>query len=422
VSDIPQLVKFVPFDPATKMSEATVTTSEGETQRVVKGAFTAITGLAEPSPEATAAAHDLEGKGFRVLAVAAGPTNAMKLIGLIALSDPPRADSATLVAELHTLGVRTVMVTGDAPATAAIVAKAVGLNGAVCPAGPIPASVHPEQFAVFAGVLPEDKYKLVKAFQTGGHTVGMCGDGANDAPALRQAQIGIAVSTATDVAKSAAGMVLTTPGLAGIVAAVKEGRVTFQRILTYTLNSITKKTVQVLFLGVGLVMTGHAILTPLLMVIIMITGDFLGMSLTTDNVRPSPTPNSWQIGKLTVAGVAMGIGELIFCTAAVAVGAYRMGFSIGTLQTLAFIVIVFGNQATTYTNRERRHLWSSRPSFWLIGSSVADILIASTLAIRGVAMAPLPASVVIVTLGGAAAFAIILDLGKVPIFRRLGIT
>ena len=139
---------------------------------------------------------------------------------------------------------RTVMVTGDALATAAIVAHAVGLDGAVCPPGPIAENVHPEQFAVFAGVLPEDKYKLVKAFQKGGHTVGTsCGDEANDAPALRQAQIGIAVSTATDVAKSAAGVVLIDPGLAGIVAAVKVGRVTFQRILTYTLNSIIKKIV-----------------------------------------------------------------------------------------------------------------------------------------------------------------------------------
>ena len=206
------------------------------------------------------------------------------------------------------------MVTGDAPATAAIVAHAVGLDGPVCPPGPIPNAVLPEQFAVFAGVLPEDKYKLVKAFQKSGHTVGMCGDGANDAPALRQAQIGIAVSTATDVAKSAAGMVLTEPGLAGIVAAVKEGRVTFQRILSYTLNSITKKTVQVLFLVIGLIMTGNAILTPLLMVLIMITGDFLGMSLTTDNVRPSPMPNAWRIGNLTVAGIIMGIGELMFCS------------------------------------------------------------------------------------------------------------
>jgi H+-transporting ATPase len=196
------------------------------------------------APTASAAANELEAKGFRVLAVAAGPPAALQLLGLIALSDPAREDSAALVTELKTLGVRTVMVTGDAPATAAIVAHAVGLEGALCPPGPIPNEVQPVKFAIFAGVLPENKYKLVKAFQKAGHIVGMCGDGANDAPALRQAQMGIAVSTATDVAKSAAGVVLTDPGLAGIVAAVKEGRITFQRILTYTLNSVTKKIVQ----------------------------------------------------------------------------------------------------------------------------------------------------------------------------------
>jgi len=420
-SDAPKVIKFVPFDPGTKMSEATVLDPGGGTQRIVKGAFAAVVGLIQPSPTATAASEELEGKGFRVLAVAAGPPNAMKLAGLIALSDPPRKDSAALVTELQGLGVRTIMITGDAPATAAIVAHAVGLDGAVCPPGPIPDSVRPEQFAVFAGVLPEDKYKLVKAFQKDGHTIGMCGDGANDAPALRQAQIGIAVAAATDVAKSAAGMVLTEPGLGGIVAAVKEGRITFQRILTYTLNSITKKTVQVLFLAVGLIMTGQAILTPLLMVLIMITGDFLGMSLTTDNVRPSQAPNTWKIGILTIAGVSTGIGELAFCTSVLAFGAYRMGYDIEALRTLAFVVIVFGNQATTYTNRERRRLWSSRPSFWLVVSSVADLMIASTLAVAGIAMTPLPALVVAGTLAAAIAFAVILDLAKVPLFARLGI-
>jgi H+-transporting ATPase len=124
--------------------------------------------------------------------------------------------------------------------------------------------------------------------------------------------------------------------------------------------------VQVLFLAVGLVMTGQAILTPLLMVLIMITGDFFGMSLTTDNVRPSPTPNAWRIGNLTTAGVIVGLGELVFCTAVLAFGAWRMGFGIGALRTLAFIVIVFGNRATTYTNRGRPRLWSSRPSTWLV--------------------------------------------------------
>jgi len=420
-SDTPMIIKFVPFDPGTKMSEATVQDPGGGTQRVVKGAFAAVTDLTQASPTATAASGELEGKGFRVLAVAAGPANAMKLAGLIALSDPPREDSATLITELHQLGVRTVMVTGDAPATAAIVAHAVGLDGAVCPPGAVPDSVRPEQFAVFAGVLPEDKYKLVKAFQKDGRTIGMCGDGANDAPALRQAQIGIAVSTATDVAKSAAGMVLTEPGLAGIVAAVKEGRITFQRILTYTLNSIIKKIVTVLFLIVGLIMTGHAILTPLLMVIVMIAGDFLAMSLTTDNVRPSPLPNSWRIGNLTMAGVVMGTCLLAFCSAVLAVGKFEMGLGIDELRTLAFVALVFGSQATIYAIRQRRHLWGSRPSLWLAMSSVADILIAATLAISGIAMTPLPVLTVVEALAAALALALVLDLLKVPIFARLRI-
>jgi H+-transporting ATPase len=233
--------------------------------------------------------------------------------------------------------------------------------------------------------------------------------------------MGIAVSTATDVAKSAAGIVLTEPGLGGIVASVKEGRVTFQRILTYTLNSVTKKVVQVLLLAIGLVITGQAILTPMLMVIIMITGDFLGMSLTTHNVRPSPLPNTWRIGRLTIAGIFMGIAELLFCIAVLAVGIFSMKFGIEALRTLAFILIVFGNQATMYANRERRRLWSSRPSFWLVVSSVADILIASTLAIWGIFMMPLPLFVVAGTLAATVVFAFVVDAAKRPVFGRLGI-
>ncbi len=419
-TDLPKLIKFVPFDSATRMSEATAVGPNGGTLRAVKGAFAAVMALTEPMPTAAAAAREFEEKGFRVLAVATG-TPTMRLAGIVALSDQPRTDAAELIKELHNLGVRTVMVTGDAPATAAIIARAVGLDGAICPPGPLPESVRPEDFAVFAGVLPEDKYHLVQAFQKSGHTVGMCGDGVNDAPALRQAQMGIAVSTATDVAKSAAGIVLTKPGLEGVVAAVKEGRVTFQRILTYTLNSVTKKIVQVLFLAVGLIMTGQAILTPMLMVIIMITGDFLGMSLTTDNVRPSPAPNAWRVGNLTVAGVFMGISELVFCTVVLAIGKFRLNLGIETLRTLAFVLIVFGNQATMYTNRTRQRLWSNRPSLWLILSSAADLLIASTLANRGIAMAPLPLLVMGGTLVGAVVFAFLVDFVKVPVFHRLGI-
>ena len=412
---------FVPFDPAKRISEASVVGADGKPRRIVKGAFATVIGRVEPAPSAQAAAAELETLGMRVIAVAEGPPGAMKLLGLIALTDPPREDSATLVTELRALGVKMVMVSGDAPVTALAVARLVGLQGALCPPGGLSAGARLEDYSVYAGVLPEDKFKLVKNYQTAGHIVGMCGDGANDAPALRQSQIGIAVSTATDVAKSAAGIVLTEPGLAGIVSAIKQGRLIFQRILTYTLNSINKKIVQVLFIAVGLLMTGHAILTPLLMALIMIVGDFLGMSLTTDNVRPSEHPNSWHVGRLTIAGVIMGLGQLVLCVAVFATGKFVEGYDIDTLRTLAFVTIVFGNQATTYNNRERRHIWSSRPSVWLVASSIVDTSAAGILAVAGIAMAPLAPWAIASVLGAAAVFALLMDFVKVPLFRALSI-
>jgi H+-transporting ATPase len=421
-ANAPKLSHFEPFDPAKKMSEATAIDPKLGNVRIIKGAFAAISPLAAPSTAAPAAASELESKGFRVLAVAAGPPAAMQLLGLIALSDPPRGDSAALVKELKSLGIRTVMVTGDAPATAAIVAHLIGLDGAVCPPGPIPADVRPESFAVYAGVLPEDKYKLVKAFQKAGNNVGMCGDGANDTPALRQAQMGIAVSTATDVAKSAAGLVLTDAGLSGIVAAVKEGRITFQRILNYALNSVTKKIVQVMLLCVGLIMTGHSIFTPTLMIIVMLAGDILGMSLTTDNVRPSSLPNIWRIGNMTIAGIFMGVAELAFCVGVVAIGHFHMRLEIAALQTLAFIALVCGNQATTYAIRAHRRMWSApHPGRWVVLSSIADVAIAGILAYFGWLMMPLSFWVVSSVLAGAIAFAFVLDLVKVSVFSRLKI-
>jgi len=340
---------------------------------------------------------------------------------LIALSDPPREDSASLVAELHGLGVKVVMASGDAAATAVAVARAVGIQGELCPSDRPAENAKLEEYAVFARTLPEDKFKLVKGYQAAGHTVGMCGDGANDAPALRQAQIGIAVSTATDVAKSAAGMVLTTPGLGGIVSAVKQGRIIYQRVLTYTLNSITKKIVQVMFIAAGLVMTGHAILTPLLMAFIMIVGDFLGMSLTTDNVNPSIRPNSWQIGKLTVAGVVMGSGQLMFSVGILGMGHFIENYDVATLQTLAFVTVVCGNQATTYNNRERRRIWASRPSWPLVTSSLIDTSLACGLAWAGLAMSPLPLLAIAAIVGAAIAFAFAIDFVKVPVFKWLSI-
>lgn len=440
LADLPRVTRFVPFDPARKLGEALALDHDGAPIRIVKGAFATIEGLARTSDEARAIADALLGEGFRVLAVAArgvdpdgppglarkaepvSPADALSVIGFVALSDPPRADSAALIRELRTMGVHTVMVTGDAPVTAAVVARAVGLDGRVCPPGPPPASVDPQDYAVFAGVFPEDKFHIVRAFQKGGHTVGMCGDGANDAPALRQAQMGIAVSTATDIAKSAAGIVLTEPGLGGIVAAVTEGRIGFQRILTYTLRSMTRKIDQMLFLTTGLMMTGHAILTPLLMVILMTTGDFLSMSATTDNVRPSAKPNAWRIDNLTIAGIALGASNLVFCSSVLAVGVFELRLAMPALQTLAAVTLVFSGQAVFYVARERRRLWASRPGTWLVVSSVVDVAIISALAIRGVLMEPLPVAVVAAVLAASVALAFVLDNVKLAVFAHLRMT
>jgi H+-transporting ATPase len=415
------LIKFLAFDPSLKRAEATIRQADGSVARVVKGAFAAVHDLAKSPTDALVIADSLQAKGYRVLAVAVGPAAAMRLAGLIALSDPPREDSAGLVAELKRSGVRTIMVTGDAVATAKIVAAAIGIAGPAWATTPLPEDIRADEFSLFAGVLPEDKYRLVKALQKAGHIVGMCGDGANDAPALRQAQMGIAVSTATDVAKASAGMVLTEPGLGGIVAAVRTGRATFQRILTYTLRTIVHKTVQVLFLSIGLVMTGQAILTPMLMVLMMVTGDFLAMSSSTDNVRPSETPSVWRIGRLTVAGVLMGMADLLFCVSCLATGRFVLHLDPVTVRTLTVVTLVFSSQAVFYVSRERRHLWSSRPGRWLLVSSVVDLSFISLLAEQGILMAPLPIEVLAGLFLAAAAFAFLLDAVKLVVFRCLQI-
>jgi H+-transporting ATPase len=421
VIDEPELMSFLPFDPTVKRSEAAVREANGAVTHVVKGAFAVVQALSQPSPTCSAIVNELQAKGYRVLAVASGPPAELKMAGLIALSDPPREDSAALIAELTGLGVRTIMVTGDAPVTAQVVAGRIGISGPVWATTPLPGDLQADKFAIFASVLPEDKYQLVKALQKSGHIVGMCGDGANDAPALRQAQMGIAVSTATDVAKSAAGIVLTEPGLGGIVASVKEGRTTFQRILTYTLRSIVHKVVQVLFLATGLIMTGQAILTPMLMVLMMVTGDFLAMSSSTDNVRPSSTPSVWKISRLTAAGVIMGMFDLVFCVGCFSTGRFLLNLDIGALQTLTVVTLVFSGQAVFYVARERQHLWSSRPGKWLIISSAVDLALISFLSVNGVLMRPLAIAIVASLFSAAIIFSFLLHSVKVVLFRRLGI-
>lgn len=422
--DLPQLAHFVPFDPATKRSEATAVGPGGARVRIVKGAFATVASLCAENANTLQAAEALERQGYRVLAVAVGEAAPLQLAGLLALSDPPREEAAACIESLRRLGVKVLIATGDAAVTAEVIARKVGVEGAVLAHGPIPRGPLPhgpaaKAYEVFAGVLPEDKFQLVKSLQAAQHVVGMCGDGANDAPALRQAQIGIAVSTATDVAKAAAGIVLVKPGLGGILAAVREGRITFQRILTYTLRSLVNKVRQLLFIAFGLVVTGHPILTPIMMVMLMITGDFLAMSATTDNVVPSSLPNTWRIGSLTIAGAILGLLDLVFCAMVLAVGKYWAGLDVGTLQSLTMVALVFNGQAVFYVVRERRRLWSSRPSLIVVLASIADILILPAMAAVGFLVPPLPLAAIAGAFAAAIVLAFVLDLVKAALFQKL---
>ena len=374
--------RFTPFDPAVKMAEA-FAIDAGREIRVVKGAPAVVATVAPMTQTAQSELDRLTRAGYRTIAVAAGQSDSLELIGFIAFSDPPRADSAQLLTELRSLGVLPIMVTGDAAATAATVAHEIGLTGKVCPLGDIPASVGPTDFAIYAGVFPEQKFSLVKAFQKQGHAIGMCGDGANDAPALRQAQLGIAVSTATDVAKAAAGVVLTEPGLSGIVTCIKEGRSAFQRVLTYTLTIVVNKCVTLIVLGAGLIITGHAVLTPFLQALSMLTKHFVTMARAADRARPSAYPNAWRVRNLTLAAVPLGLFRLFYLVAILGVGWYFLRLSPGEMQTLTFTMLVFAGQGNLYVLRERGRLWRSRPAPVMLLASLWDLIVVASLAAGG---------------------------------------
>ena len=387
--------------------------------RIVKGAPAIVAGVAAMSAAAQAELDGLTRAGSRVIAVAAGTGDALEIVGFIAFGDPPRADSAELLSQLRALGVPSVMITGDAAATAAAVARQIGLDGPVCPPGAIPAGVEPGDFSVYAGIFPEQKFALVKAFQQHGHSVGMCGDGANDAPALRQAQMGIAVSTATDVAKAAAGLVLTEPGLAGIVAAIREGRSAFQRVLTYTLTMLVNKCVTILVLGAGLIITGHAVLTPLLQALSMLTNDFVTMARAADRAPPSQYPNAWRVRNLTLAALPLGLFRLAYLVAILAVGWYGLKFSPEEMQTLTFVMLVFAGQGNVYVLRARGPFWRSRPAPIMLVASFCDVAIVASLAAAGVLMSALPSGILCALAAATVLFTFGMDAIKRATFARL---
>ncbi len=414
-------VKFIPFEPATKRSEA-IFEENGELVRVTKGAPQAIAALnGVTHSDISRMADELSGHGLRVLAVASGLNNELHLSGLIGFQDPPRPDSASLVARLKELGIQIVMITGDGLETAKAIASRIGIGNAACRSDAL-ADTTPEKDGdceVYAEVLPEDKYRLVGKYQRAGYVVGMTGDGVNDAPALKQADVGIAVASATDVAKAAASLVLTSPGLGNVLTAIESSRRIYQRMLTYTLNKIIKTIQIAIFLSLGLILTHSFVTTPLLMVLLLFANDFVTMSISTDHVHPSPLPNRWKISSLVLGAVSLALPLLALSFSIFLYARNVLQLPLPQIQTLVFTMLVFSGQGTVYLVRERGHFWHSSPSRWMVIGTLVDFALVTILATSGILMASIPIGLVLANLGINLIYLFLVDFLKVSIFAKL---
>ena len=430
-----EVVRFVPFEPATKRSEAEVVV-RGDPHRVVKGAPQVVAALtAMPYGQVTGKVEELSSTGARVLAVAIGDAvGPLKLAGLVAFADPPREDAPSLVERLRLLGIHVVMVTGDGLATAEAIANRLGLGPVAVRAAVLrtgagagqethggPAGPTANLADVYAEVLPEDKLLLVSRLQGGGMVVGMTGDGVNDAPALRKAEVGVAVASATDVAKAAASLVLTDPGLGNIVAGVEVSRRIHQRMLTYTLNKIIKTLQVSIFLGLGLIVLGTFVTTPTLVVLLLLANDFLTMSIATDRVRTPQRPQRWGVRPLVWSSLALAIPLVALSFGVWELGLHLLGLGHSSLQTLSFVWLVVSGQATVYLVRQREHFWHAAPSHWLAASSGLGLAAVLLLAWGGWLMAPVPAPDLGALLLVAGAYLVAGDLFKARIFRWAGL-
>jgi H+-transporting ATPase len=398
-------VSFAPFDAKNRRTEAVVE-QNGQRLRVMKGALRTIAevcGLGPPAIEELEARVKVSAeKGYRTLAVARGPESGPPaLVGLVSLYDPPRPDARELIAALKNLGVGVKMLTGDALPVASEIARGVGLSDIRRVADLKAASAQAGNATVdlfagadgFAEVFPEDKYVVVKGLQAAGHITGMTGDGVNDAPALRQAEVGIAVSSATDVAKGAASVVLTEAGLTNIVALVEQGRTIYQRILTWIINKISRTILKAAFVSIAFVVTGKFVVSVFAMLLLTFMTDFAKIALATDHVRSSRKPETWNIGGFVAVSVATGVAMVAETLVLLWIGWSRFGLATnnGALYTFSFLMLLYFAVFSVVSARERRAFWSTLPSKALMAALIADTIVGTVLTRVGLpGLMPLP--------------------------------
>jgi H+-transporting ATPase len=427
-------VSYDHFNPESKKTQAVVNLG-GNNIKIIKGAAQTIMGLCDHisgicHSDSLNHIRDFSEKGSRTIAVAVAEDENLEkfdLVGLLAIADPPRVDSRSMIEEISSLGIKCLMLTGDSLAIAKEIAGQVGIGSRIIRMVDLEGLEHREQLKLieesdgFAEVYPEDKYNIVKLLQENGHVVGMTGDGVNDSPALKQADLGTAVSDATDVARASASIVLTEPGLSEIIDAVKISRKTYQRMLTWVINKITKVVEVVVLFSVGFFWTGNIVISLLGMSLLVFANDFVTMSIATDNVKSTDSPNTWNIRNLIKASFLLGISFALVDLLIIYIGINIFQLDFLRIQTLVMLSLVFNTQFRILMVRERGHFWSSVPNKYLLTINILAIIIFILIGSLGFFVPALSLSQVLITLGLIFILMIILDFIKFYIFRVFNI-
>ena len=428
-----EIPDFVPFDPVSKFSKATVRERSGRSFEVAKGAPQAIASLVGTggvlAPTLDAWVVGFAQKGFRALGVArTDSTGAWQYLGLIGLFDPPREDSAATITEAKKLGVNVKMVTGDHIAIAHEIAGQVDLGQNILPRTTLAAGdgdesrKQMESADGFAQVLPEDKFRIVKILQGGNHIVGMTGDGVNDAPALREADAGIAVAGATDAAKSAADIVLTRPGLSVIIDAIERSREIFRRMENYAVYRIAETVRVLIFLTLCIVLLNFYPVTALMLVVLAILNDLPIMMIAFDNAPVAAKPVRWQMNRILTLASILGILGVISSFILLWVAREYFHLDAGVIQTLIFLKLAVAGHMTIYLARTgQQHFWERPlPAFALFGTAELTQVCATLIAIYGVfIMTPIGWSLALIVWGYALVWFVINDQVKVLLFRKI---
>jgi H+-transporting ATPase len=424
---------FIPFDPVSKFSKATVRERSGRSFEVAKGAPQAIASLVGTAgvlvPTLDAWVVGFAQKGFRALGVArTDSTGAWQYRGLIGLFDPPREDSAATITEAKKRGVNVKMVTGDHIAIAHEIAGQVGLGQNIIPRTALVAGDGDESRKQmeaadgFAQVLPEDKFRIVKILQGGNHIVGMTGDGVNDAPALREADAGIAVAGATDAAKSAADIVLTKPGLSVIIDAIERSREIFRRMENYAVYRIAETVRVLIFLTLCIVLLNFYPVTALMLVVLAILNDLPIMMIAFDNAPVAAKPVRWQMNRILTLASILGLLGVVSSFILLWVAREYFHLDPGVIQTLIFLKLAVAGHMTIYLARTgQQHFWERPlPAFALFGTAEITQGAATLIAIYGVfIMTPIGWSLALIVWGYALVWFVINDQVKVLLFRKI---